>query len=353
MKVGIFCTNNYTYPLPEGVIYANQMVAGTLADALAEKVEDVTLFAPEGSKTKARLITFGMKPYSDPEVSSKYPEGSYFYEHIMVAKVFRYAAENNLNIVHAHLRPFSVIPYAALSDQKTILTIHDPLYFPAYKALPLAYEFKNIYYVALSKAHQETKLDMPWVGVVHNGVNLSSWRFEAEEGEYLFFSGRLMPEKGVDIAVRVAMEADLPLKIAGSVYGTDRDFFTKEVRPYLGDKIEYLGSLGPEEVKKLYQGALATLIPITWEEPFGLVMIESMACGTPVIAFRRSSVPEIVVDGKTGYIVKDEREMVEAVGKINRISREECRVHVEKHFSVDRMAEDYLELYKKVVNRKS
>ncbi|MBU1111113.1 glycosyltransferase family 4 protein [Patescibacteria group bacterium] len=357
MRIGIFCTNNFTYPLPEGVIYANQSVAGALADALAERGEDVTLFAPEGSITKAKLINFGMKPYSDSTVHSKYSD-SYFYEHIMVAKIFRYALKNKLDIIHAHLRPFSVIPAAAVSGVKTLLTIHDNLYYPAYESLSLSYEFKNIQYVALSEAHRRTRTDAPWAGVVHNGIDLEKWRYNQGRGEcpecsgcsgYLCFVGRLMPDKGVDVAVRVALQTGLPLKIAGSIYNEDKEFYETKVKPNLSEQIEYLGSIGPKEVEKLYRGALALLMPISWEEPFGLVMIEAMACGTPVIAFNRGSVPEIVVDGKIGFIVKNEKLMVSAVKKIGTINRSKCREWVEEKFSVERMAENYLGLYSKLL----
>ncbi|MBU0708706.1 glycosyltransferase family 4 protein [Patescibacteria group bacterium] len=349
MRIGIFCTNNYVYPLPEGVIYANQAVAGMLADALAEKGEDVTLFAPEGSYTKAKLVTFGMKPYSDSTVHSKYSD-SYFYEHVMVAEIFRYALKNRLDIVHAHLRPFSVIPMAAVSGAQTLLTIHDNLYYPAYESLSLSYKFKNIQYAALSEAHQKTRLGAPWAGVVHNGIDLKKWQFNQSRGECLCFVGRLMPDKGVDVAVRVALKMGLPLKIAGSIYDEDKDFFETRIKPNLSEQIEYLGSVGPKEVERLYRSALALLMPIKWEEPFGLVMIEAMACGTPVIAFPRGAIPEIVVDGKTGYVVKDEKSMVSAVKKIGTINRRKCREWVEEKFSVERMASEYLGLYRKVLN---
>lgn len=349
MKVGIFCTNNYTYPLPEGVIYANQVVAGTLADRLAREGVEVVLFAPEGSRTEAELVTFGMAPYSDPDVQAQYPEGSYFYEHLMVARSFRYAEEENVDVIHAHLRPFSVIPMAAVSRKQTLLTVHDPLYFPAYEALPLAADFRNISYVALSEAHQRTRVNLNWQAVVYNGIDLESWGYQPAAGDYLCFVGRLMPEKGVDVAVEVALKAGIPLKIAGSLYDSDKDFFEEKISPCLGNGVEYLGSLSPDDVMQLYQGARGLLMPIKWEEPFGLVMIEAMACGTPVVAFDRGSVSEVVKDGSTGYIVDSSEEMVKAVNRLPDINRSECREWVKKRFSIDRMAKDYLELYRDLV----
>ena len=349
MRIGIFCTNNYPYPLPEGIIYANQMVAGVLADTLAEMGEEIILFAPEGSKTRARLETFGMKPYSDPAINSRYPD-SYFYEHLMVSKIFCYARKYHLDLVHAHLRPFSVVPYAAVSGVTTLITVHDPLSYPAYKALPLANEFKNIYYAALSEAHRKVRLNLPWAGVVYNGVDLRQWRFSGAKGTYLCFVGRLMPQKGADIAVWSALEAGLPLKIAGTIYDEDQKYFSEKIKPYLGSQIEYLGALGQRDIEKLYQGARALLMPIRWEEPFGLVMVEAMACGAPVIAFSRGAVPEIILDGETGFVVDNQKSMVRAIEKVGKINRRRCRRQVEENFSAAGMAAGYLELYRRIEN---
>lgn len=357
MKVGIYCTNNYIYPVPPGTIYANMTVAGDLVDSLVELGQDVTFFAPEGTQTRAKLVTFGMKPFSSPEIYSAYPHksASYEYENLMMIQALNYLEENHFDLFHSHCRPFSVAGYASLKPKlPTLISVHDPLTDSGYNIISHYQKFKNLHFVSLSLSQQKPRPEINWAGSVSNGLDLNQWSYSPGPGKYLLFVGRIMEEKGVDIAVQVALKTGMDLKIAGTVYPDDQDFFDEKIKPFLNDKITYLGGLPREDLAPLYGNAVALLMPIRWPEPFGLVMIEAMACGTPVIASNFGSVPEIIVDGKTGYIVEDSLNIdafASAIQKISSIKRENCRKRVEKNFTLSKMATNYLNLYQNLLER--
>lgn len=175
------------------------------------------------------------------------------------------------------------------------------------------------------------------------------WAYEDEHEDYLLFAGRIVPEKGIKEAIKIAKETDHRLLIIGPVYEDHKEYFEQYIKPELNDKILYLGFMEQAQLVKYYQKAKAFLMPIQWEEPFGLTMAESMACGTPIIALRRGSVPEVIEDGKTGFIVDSVQEMIEAVGKVDTLKRSDCRKHVERHFSREKMVDAYEEVFKKII----
>ncbi len=348
MKIGIYCTNNYAYPLPKDVIYANFDIAVELADGLSLLGEDVTLFAPVGTQTKAHLITFDMPPFNDPHIFPTYPHdgSSYQYENLMLIQALNYMEENHFDIFQAHARPFSILDFAPIKPTiPTVITFHDPLSDAAYKILPLYQNFKNLHFVSLSLAQRTTGPDLTWAGNVYNGVDLDVFTFHPDKGGYLFFSGRIIPEKGVDLAVQVAVKTGVPLKIAGSIYPGMQPYFDEKIKPSLSEHIEYLGMIPRVEQVHYFQNALAFVMPIQWEEPFGLVAIESMACGTPVIAMGRGALPEIIEDGVSGYLVDSVDGMAEKVGLIDKISRAATRKRVEERFSLGTMIRNYKEVY--------
>lgn len=352
MKIGIYCTNNTIYPVPPGTIYANMSVAGLLADELSTLGHDVTLFAPKGTVTTATLITFDMTPFSDEQIWQKYPhkDASYRYENIMMIQALNYMTEHNFDIFHSHTRPYSTIDFASIKPNlPTIQTVHDPIDDNGYDMLYLYNQFTNIHFVSLTDAQRAPQPLLTWDATVHNGIDTNVWKFSEDHEDYLLYVGRIMPEKGPDIAVKVAKEMQLPLKIVGTLYDHHQDFFDTTIKPYLNNSIEYLGAVSQEELVPLYQNAAALLAPIRWEEPFGLVFIEAMSCGTPVIAMNKGSVPEVIQDGVTGFITESEATMRKAVETIGAISRKACRTHVETNFSVTAMATKYSSLYKEVV----
>lgn len=356
MKIGIYCTNNLVYPVSEGEIYANMIVAGQVADTLAEMGEDVTFFAPVGTKTKAKLVTFDMLPFSNSRIYKKYPhEGSsYQYENVMMIQIYNYMEKNDFDIFHSHARPFSTINFAPMKiNLPTVLTVHDPLEDAAFKILPLYNRFPNLCYVSISMAQRRFQPNLNWVENVYDGVDLDKWGFSKKPGKHLLFVGRIMPDKGPDIAVQVARKANLPLKLAGTIYPGDRQYFNKKIEPFLNKQIEYLGGISQDKLSALYSNAMALLMPIRWQEPFGLVMIEAMASGTPVIASKNGSVPEILKHKKTGFLVDKEAgvdDYVAALKQIDKIDRSKCREHVEENFSLQTMTKNYLKVYKRIVN---
>ncbi len=204
----------------------------------------------------------------------------------------------------------------------------------------------NVGLISLSENQRKPAPDLPWVANCHNALDLDAYPVHHERGEYLLFLGRMAPDKGCHRAVEVARKAGLPLKIAGKMREPlEREYFEEYVAPHLGEGIEYMGETSHGRKVALLQNARATLFPIEWEEPFGLVMIESMACGTPVIATRRGAVPEVIEHGRNGIIVDDYGEMVDALAEADRIEPDECRRSMEESFSAGRMVRDYEAAY--------
>jgi glycosyltransferase involved in cell wall biosynthesis len=275
---------------------------------------DVTLFATGDSKTSGKLAAVCPRPYSeDLSVNPKVAEC------LHISEVFERSAE--FDLIHNH-----------------------------FDFLPLTYSLKKYnaggHYVAISEADKSPELD--YVATIHHGIDISKFHFSGGKGEYLLFFGRIHPEKGVHEAIQVAQRAGKKLVIAGIVQ--DREYFESRVEPYLdGDRVEYLGVIGPAQRSDVLGRAVALLHLISFEEPFGLSLVEAMACGTPVIAFGRGSIPEIIMDGKTGFIVEDVEQAVQAVAKVRSLDRSACREDVEQRFSQTRMVSDYMRVYREIL----
>jgi len=355
MKIGIACTNALPVPVPQNEIYANQEIAGRIADELAACGHDVMLFAPVGSETKAQLVTFDMLPFSDPQMYKRFDSDRSFsdYEHLFMAKIYKYAEDNDFDILHMHLRPLSVAPFAAMSRVPTLQTIHEPLTFPYFKMLELYNEFENLQFSSISFAQRKALPGLEIFANVYNGIDLKKWKFNPAGGEKLCWSGRVIREKAPHRAIKIARAMDLKLQMAGFVYEGDRhnekSYWNTQVKPLLGEDIT-LDYFSPEKLPDFYGSSKVFVNTLDWEEPFGLVMVEAMACGTPVVAFNRGSVAEVVKDGVTGFVVETEDEMMEAIKNIGSIKREDCRRHVEENFSIEKMAKNYLAAYENLVN---
>ena len=206
--------------------------------------------------------------------------------------------------------------------------------------------------VSISDAQRDPLPHLAWQGTVHHGIPMDHYNFHRGPGKYLAFLGRTSPEKGLDRAIEIAQAARMPLKIAAKIDRTDQEYFDACIRPMLdAADVEFVGEVGFPQKNDFLGNAAALLFPISWPEPFGLVMIEAMACGTPVIAYRFGSVPELA-DEVTGYIVSDVAGAAQAVSKINRVDRKKVRKHFEQHFTADRMAKEYLTIYERLSNRK-
>ena len=313
-----------------------ESVVSLLTEELVRMGLDVTLFATRDSQTSGKLVAVCPRPYS--EDSSIDPKVA---ECLHISEVFERSAD--FDLIHNHF-DFLPLTYSGLTDTPVVTTIHG---FSSPSILPIYKKYNDrSHYVAISEADKSPELD--YIATVHHGIDIAQFSFFETHGEYLLFFGRIHPEKGAYEAIQVAQRAGMKLIIAGIIQ--DEDYFHSRVEPYLdGDAVEYIGAVGPELRAEVLGRALALLHLISFDEPFGLSMVESLACGTPVIAFGRGSIPEIIKHGENGYIVEDIEGAVEAVAAVPSLDRFACRKDVELRFSHTRMASDYVRVYRKIL----
>jgi glycosyltransferase involved in cell wall biosynthesis len=331
------------FPVPPSGYGGIEWIVALLADGLAEAGHEVTLFASGDSSTKAELVAaYPEAPSAD--IGKTTPE----LRHALAC--YERAAE--FDVVSDHSGPLAAALGGAV-ETPVVHTVHGPLGGADGELYAsLARVASRVGLISVSLNQRKPQPDLPWVANCHNALDLDAYPVHTERGEYLLFLGRMSADKGCHRAVEVAMEAGLPLRIAGKMREpAEREYFETYVAPYLGDGIEYLGETSHGKKVALLQNARATLFPIEWDEPFGLVMIESMACGTPVIATRWGAVSEVIEHGRSGIVVDDYRDMVGALADANRLEPLECRRWVEEHFSATRMIEDYVAAYEAVVSR--
>ena len=328
-------------PLAESVpprLYGGtERVVAYLCDELVRQGHTVSLFATGDSCTNARLV-----PLCDEGLRlSGQPRDSLALHMLMVEQVARRAHE--FDLVHFHVAPlhFSV---ARRLDIPHVTTLHGRLDLP--DLVPLFQEFCDIPVVSISDAQRSPIPDANWVATVHHGIPKNELRFCGTAGSYFAFLGRISPEKRVDRAIAIAKACQFPLRIAAKVDAVDAEYFAREIRPLLDHPlITFIGEIPHGDKGEFLGGARALLFPIDWPEPFGLVMIEALACGTPVVAFRGGSVDEVIENGRTGYIVDNLQQAIAAATAIDTIDRRACRGSFDRRFSAERMACDYLRLY--------
>ncbi len=314
-----------------------ESVVSLLTEALIRMGVDVTLFASGDSLTSGKLVAVCAHPYSeDQSIEPKVAEC------LHIAELFERADE--FDLIHNNF-DFLPLTYCGLVETPVLTTIHG---FSSPKILPVYKKYNaRSHYVAISESDKSPKLD--YIATIHHGIDLGQFPFCGGEGQYLLFFGRIHPEKGVREAIDVAARVGIKLVIAGIIQ--DHDYFATQVEPYIdGTTVEYLGSVGPDRRADVLGHALAMLHLISFDEPFGLSLIESMACGTPVIAFDRGSMPEIIREGQTGYLVNDIEGAIDAVVAIRAIDRSTCRADVKERFSNTRMARDYVRVYEQILN---
>jgi len=321
-----------------------ECVVSLLADSLVEAGHDVTLFASGDSLTKAKLASVYKKAPS-LQIGRSVPE----MHHALAC--FERAEE--FDVINDH----SGLPAAAfggLVETPTLHTMHGPLDGPIAPAVyeQIARVAPGVGFISISMNQRKPKPDLPWVANCPNALDLSVYPCQPHKGDYLFFLGRMSPDKGAHRAIAIAKETGLPLKIAGKMQDPEeKDYFRELVEPHLGEQIEYLGEVNHGEKVELLQNARLTLFPIEWEEPFGLVPIESMACGTPVLATRYGAVPEVITNGVGGIIVDDYREMAGLIDEASAIDPWVCRRHVEERFAPERQVADYVAAYEGAIER--
>jgi len=320
-----------------------EQVCANLADGLVARGHDVVLFATGDSQTRATLSAVCPEPLGEhPERPSR-P-----WELIHIGHALHEADRMGLDILHNHMN-YLPLPFARLIRTPVVTTLHGAALLEA-DSREAFRQFADLPYVSISYAERQGCPELRYVANVYNGVRLEQFDFVERPGEYLLFVGRICAEKGADLAVDIALRSGVPLVVAGIVPDGNRTFFETVVRPRIdGRHVRFVGEVGPQERNRLMGGALALLHPVRAPEPFGLVMAEAMACGTPVIGFNRGSVPEVVEHGKTGFVVSTVEEAVEAVGRLSAVRRHDCRERVERLFTVERMAEGYEEAYRRVL----
>lgn len=313
-----------------------EQVASNIAEGLIEKGIEVTLFATGDSITSGKLKYVCEKPYAesselDPKV----------WESLHISHLMEQA--DQFDLIHNNY-DFLPLSYSGLISTPMVTTIHG---FSSSKILPVYKKYnKNTFYVSISNSDQSPELD--YQATVYNGVNTNEFTFNPESDDYLLFFGRIHPEKGVYEAIQIAKKSKRKLIISGLIQ--DQQYFDHKVMPYINNEdIIYTGNSGPQERNKLLGGAIALLHPISFEEPFGLSVAESMFCGTPVIAFNRGSMEELILHDKTGFLIQNIDEAVEVMKDINRINRRNCYDWAVSMFTTQKMIEGYLKVYKEIL----
>ena len=327
-----------------------ERVVSLLTEELVRRGHDVTLFASGDSTTQARLIpTVDTALWRLDEVHDPLP-----YWAITLGEAYRRARDGEFDVVHAHL-DFQAFPCAALTDTPTVTTLHGRLDLPDLPRIYARFPEAGVISISDSQRAPLAAVDVRWLRTVYNAVDVDRLPFSPKGGEYLAYLGRISPEKGLDRAVQIAKLAGLPLKVAARlplkdtsnpVIRADWEYYEGVVQPLLRDgQVELVGEVGDAEKPDLLGNALALLFPIDWPEPFGLVMAEALACGTPVVARRRGSVPEVVEHGVTGLIGETDEELAELCRAVHRIDRRTCREEAVRRFSPAVMARGYEAAY--------
>jgi glycosyltransferase involved in cell wall biosynthesis len=330
-----------SHPYPPSGYGPWERVAHDLTEGLVEMGHDVTLFAPAGSSTQARLVATVARPLDSPGAGDARLE-----EETHLAIAMEEASRGEFDVMHSHLHVHALV-FSRLIPVPLVTTLHGAAWNREHH--PLLRRYAEQPFVSLSDRERSYLPELNYVATIPNGVVTSDFAVGRGDGGYLAFVGRMAPEKAPDLAIEVALEAGMPLRMAGIVEDRHRDFFDGLLRDAPGGDVEYLGALDREQVATLLGGATGTLMPLRWNEPFGLVVVESLAVGTPVVAWRMGAMPEIVEDGETGFLVDDVDGAVAAVSRLGELSRSRCRASAVGRFGVERMAVAYSQVYADLV----
>jgi len=327
--------------VPPRLYGGTERVVSWLTEQLVQMGHDVTLFASGDSITTARLIA----PCKQALRLDSECVDSMAHHILMLEQVLSRADE--FDLIHFHI-DYLHFPVSRRLAVPCVSTLHGRLDLA--DLVPLYKEFTEIPVVSISDAQRDPLPWANWMGTVHHGLPANSLPMGKGHGDYLAFLGRISPEKGLDRAIEIAIRSGKRLKVAAKIDRADREYFEKKIEPLLHHPlVEFVGEIGHCEKGEFLGNASALLVPIQWREPFGLVMIEAMACGTPVIAHPYGSVPEIVRQGVSGFQVDDIDQAVKAVGRVGEIDRADCRRHFERNFTDERMARDYIDIYEQLV----
>ena len=348
MKIGVLAP--FEESVPPKKYGGTEIVVYNLVEDLIKLGHEVTLIAAGDAKTSATL-----KPIFRAPLRERLSNRSAFvkdnFRHIGVGLVVNYLCRNEFDLVHNHLG-WRILPFCSLLNTPVVTTLHGPLTAPYQQVILKKYKHAN--FISISMNQRKGLPELNFVSNVYNGIDMNKFKYNANPKKYYLFLGRITPSKGPLEAISIARSAGVKLKIAAKIDPVDREFYKNEVKPNIdGKQIEYVGEANHKQKVKLLCGAKALITPIKWEEPFGLVFIEAMACGTPVITMNRGSVPEIILDKKTGYICNNFDEAIEKIYQIDKIDRKFCSQYVRKRFDSIIMTRGYVETYKKIIKQHS
>ena len=330
-----------TESVPPKMYGGTERIVSSLTETLVARGHDVTLFATGDSETAANLIACAPEGIRlQPAVMDPHALTT-----VELARVFQQA--QSFDVIHNHLDYFC-FPFARYSQVPVVTTTHGRLDLEEVQHVYSHFSEANL--VSISDDQRSPLPGANWLATVYNGIEFDHYSLHPQPGKYLAFLGRISPEKRPDRAIEVARELDMPLKIAAKVDPQDQDYFNHAIKPQLDNAlIEFVGEVGEHEKDEFLGNALAYLFPIDWPEPFGLTMVEAMACGTPVVAMRDGSVPEVVIDGKTGFVCDSLRNFIDCVTRVGEIDRATCREIACNRFSVDVMTSGYEAVYRGLV----
>lgn len=330
--------------VPPPAYGGTELVVGLLTEELVRRGHEVTLFASGDSQTSAKLEP-GCEQALRP--MGALPQDDAVYEQMQLSKVFQQATD--FDVIHCHL-DYLALPYASLCKTPVVHTLHG-IFTPLTERIFKQHRQQN--FISISNSQQRPDLGLNYVSTVYNAIAVDQFTFylKPDEPPYLAFLGRMSVEKGPHLAIEIAKRTGLPLKMAGKIDFENKAFFEQEVAPHIdGTQIQFLGEADHSMKNELLGRAIATLFPITWREPFGLVMAESMASGTPVIAMALGSAPEVIADRQTGFLCETVEDCVGAIARLQDIDRHACRTHVETQFGVQRMVDGYEAAYQQVLS---
>jgi glycosyltransferase involved in cell wall biosynthesis len=330
--------------VPPKLYGGTERVVSYLTEELVRQGHDVTLFASGDSVTSAKLVPCSKKSLRlDPECKD-----ALSHHMIMLDEIF--SRRQEFNMIHFHI-DYLHYPLSHQLNIPRLTTLHGRLDLPDLQ--PLYRRFSNEPVVSISDSQRAPIANANWIATIYHGLPEDLYPFHEKPQPYFAFLGRISPEKGLDEAIQIAKSSATPLRIAAKVDEVDLEYFEKTARYLMSDPlIEFIGEIGEKDKGEFLGNATALLFPIDWPEPFGLVMIEAMSCGTPVIAYRNGSVPEIIKDGVCGFIVESQEEALQSVEKVKHLDRHLCREEFLERFSVRRMTADYLNLYEHILEKK-
>jgi glycosyltransferase involved in cell wall biosynthesis len=328
------------YAVPPSGYGGIEWVVALLADGLTERGHDITLFAPPGSRTKARLVSPLGERLPPDSIGNPWYEAS----HAMSA----YEGSERFDVLHDHTGPVGV-SIGALIESPIVHTLHGP--FTPQALMLYSRIARHLWFVAISESQRSMgPSDLRWAGVVYNGIPIDNYPYREDKEDVLFFLGRADEEKAPHLAIEAARRAGRQLVMCVTTKNErEQRYWAEQVEPLLGDDVEVHGECDQEQKADLLGRAAALLFPIQWAEPFGLVMIEAMACGTPVVAWRNGSVPEVIDDGVTGFVVDSMDGMVEAIDRVDELDPRTARAHVEERFSAAAMVAGYERAYERIL----